>query len=166
MENIFSPNQVKSISKAVRIQNLFILVFAQYFAVFFLADSGHSFKSLLLDHKLFFLSLSTVLIAAGGYLINDYYDIKIDYVNRPEKVVVGKYISRRIAISLHTTFNFLGIAIGIFLSPWIGLVNLTSGTLLWLYSNYLKRQPLVGNIAIGLLSGAAILLVALLYPQN
>jgi 4-hydroxybenzoate polyprenyltransferase len=166
VENLFSPNQVKSITKAVRIQNLFILVFAQYFAVFFLSDPGHSLKSLLLDPKLFFLSLSTVLIAAGGYLINDYYDIKIDYINRPQKVVVGRSISRRSAIGLHTTFNFLGIAIGILLSPWIGLVNLTSATLLWLYSNYLKRQPLVGNLAIGLLSGAAILLVSLLYPQN
>ena len=116
MENIFSPNQVKSISKAVRIQNLLILVFAQYFAVFFLSNSGHTIKSVLLDPNLFLLSLSTVLIAAGGYLINDYYDIKIDYVNRPQKVVIGRSISRRIAISLHTSFNFLGIAIGIFLS--------------------------------------------------
>jgi 4-hydroxybenzoate polyprenyltransferase len=166
VKNIFSPKQIKSLPKAVRIQNLIILVLAQYFAVYFISNSGNNIKSILVDPRLFFLSLSTVLIAAGGYIINDYYDIKIDYINRPDRVVIGRNIPRRIAIILHTTFNFIGISIGILLSPWIGLVNLASATLLWWYSNYLKRQPLIGNISIGLLSGASVILVVFLYPRN
>jgi len=47
----------------------------------------------------FLLSLSTVMIAAAGYIINDYFDLKIDRVNRPDKIIVGKYIKRRIAMA-------------------------------------------------------------------
>jgi 4-hydroxybenzoate polyprenyltransferase len=120
-----------------------------------------------LDWRLFALSTSTVLIAAAGYIINDYYDVKIDLINKPERVVVGKSIRRRYALLFHTVLSILGVALGLVLNWKIGAINFLSGFLLWWYSNFLKRQPLVGNIAVAILTGLSIYVVAVLFdPFN
>ena len=93
------------------------------------------------------------MIAAAGNVINDYYDIKIDYVNRPNQVVVGRYLKRRAILFIHAGFNTLGILGGFLISWQIGLVNILAAGLLWLYSNQLKRLPLWGNLTVAILTG-------------
>ena len=61
-----------------------------------------------------------MIIAAGGYIINDYFDLNIDRVNRPEKLVIGKFIKRRWAILWHLGFSFVGIFLSMILSVRIG----------------------------------------------
>src|SRR5688572_22737914 len=87
---------IESMLKLTRFGNLVMIAFAQYFTAAFLID-----KQTIFDPRLLLLSLSTVAIAAAGYIINDYYDVKIDYINKPERVVVGKSITRRFAILFH-----------------------------------------------------------------
>jgi 4-hydroxybenzoate polyprenyltransferase len=152
---------IESILRLTRAWNLVIIVFAQYFTAYFLAN-----VEVFHDFKLFLLSLSTVLIAAGGYVINDYYDVKIDYVNNPERVVVGKTIHRRFAILFHIALSALGIFVGLFISWKLALVNFLSVTVLWFYSNLLMRLPFIGNFAVALLTGASIAVIILLYNAN
>lgn len=147
-----------SLLKITRFWNLFVIAIAQVFTAVFLID-----EKTLSDLHLYAACLSTVLIAAGGYIINDYYDVKIDYINKPQRVVVGRSITRRIAIFFHVLFSSAGVLLGLYLSPWIGLVNACCVLLLWSYSNYLKRLPLAGNLAIAILTGASIVLIDLLY---
>lgn len=110
------------------------------------------------------MALSTMMIAAAGYIINDYYDIKIDLINKPDRVVIGKGITRRYALFFHTALSVSGVGIGLLLSWQIAVVNFLSAFLLWLYSNNLKRQPFIGNFSIGILTAASIAVVNLLYP--
>lgn len=152
---------IESILRLTRAWNLVIIVFAQYFTAYFLAKAD-----VLHDLRLFLLSLSTVLIAAGGYVINDYYDVKIDYVNNPERVVVGKTIHRRFAILFHIALSALGIFVGLFISLKLALVNFLSVAVLWFYSNLLKRLPFIGNFTVALLTGASIAVIILLYHTN
>jgi 4-hydroxybenzoate polyprenyltransferase len=112
------------------------------------------------------LSLSTILIAAAGYVINDYYDIKIDYVNRPDRVVVGRFLKRRAILFIHAGFNTLGIAGGLYVSLELGLVNFFAAGLLWLYSNQLKRMPLWGNLSVAILTGLAVFVVYILFRES
>ena len=112
------------------------------------------------------LAVSTVLIAAGGYVINDYYDIKIDYLNRPRRVLVGDSMKRRVALVLHWIFSSLGILIGAFLNLQIFLANMLAVFFLWLYSNRLKRMPLFGNITVALLTSASLMILNFLYNDN
>lgn len=103
------------------------------------------------------LVLSSVLIAAGGYVINDYFDLKSDRVNRPGSNAVGKGVSRRMAMFLHIIFNSIGFLIGLFLAwksgVWrlIGIQVFTIAAL-WLYSSYLKKKPGYGDLVIAFLS--------------
>jgi 4-hydroxybenzoate polyprenyltransferase len=154
-------NLVESFLRLTRAWNLVIIVFAQYFTAFFLAKAD-----VLHDLKLFLLSLSTVLIAAGGYVINDYYDVKIDYINNPDRVVVGKTINRRFVILLHVALSVLGIFVGFFVSWKLAAVNMLSVSVLWFYSNLLKRLPFIGNFTVALLTGASIAILVFLYDVN
>ena len=162
-ENRLSPREIVQL---IRLPNLLIIFLTQYFTAIFLCGMDDSFKLYLFDPNLFLLSASTVMIAAGGYIINDYYDIKIDYINRPQKVVVGKLIKRRIALTTHLTFSFFGVLIGFFINLFIGGINLFAAFLLWFYSNHLKRLPFVGNVAIAFLTALGLLVVVILYPSN
>ncbi len=111
------------------------------------------------------LVAATVFITAGGYVINDYFDIKTDLINRG-KVIVGTRIPRRQAILWHSIFNILGVAAGIYISwkagyIWMGLLFLMVSGLLYFYSASYKRQFLVGNIIVAVLTGMVPMLVVL-----
>jgi 4-hydroxybenzoate polyprenyltransferase len=152
---------VVSFARLTRVWNLVIIAFAQYFTAAFLIDSRTVF-----DPRLFILSISTVAIAAAGYVINDYYDIKIDLINKPQRVVIGKSITRRYAILFHTLLSLMGVVLGLTLSWKIAAMNFFCATVLWWYSNNLKRQPFVGNFVVALLTGVAIWLVDSLYKTG
>ena len=152
--------------KLVRFPNLIIIAFTQYMAAVFLVGEKYKGFRVLNDLDLFLLVLSTVLIAAAGYIINDYYDVKIDFINKPNRVVVGKVLKRRIVMAAHSVLNVSGILIALSLSLWVGLVSFLCAFLLWLYSNQLKRLPLIGNLSVAALTGAALSLVAIYYQQN
>jgi 4-hydroxybenzoate polyprenyltransferase len=156
-----SSNFIESILKLTRFGNLVIIGFAQYFTAAILIN-----KSAIYDARLLLLVIATVSIAAAGYIINDYYDVKIDYINKPERVVIGKNITRRYAILFHVALSALGILIGLYLSWQIAIVNLGCVFLLWFYSNYLKRLPFVGNLSVALLTGTSIYVVDVLYRTH
>lgn len=147
---------IQSLLKLTRFWNLMIIVFAQYFTAAFLIGKS---TNIFLDGRFFLLSASTALIAAAGYIINDYYDVKIDFINKPDRVVVGKRITRRLAILFHVIFSGLGIWIGLHLSWRIAAINVLSVFFLWLYSNNLKRLPFVGNFMVAVLTGVSIYIV-------
>src|SRR5690349_17676374 len=110
-----------SFLRLTRAWNLLIIAITQYFTVAILINPKYVW-----DWRLFILSSSTVLIAAGGYIINDYYDVKIDLVNKPERVVIGKSITRRYAILLHSILSIVGILLGLILNWRIGVMNFAS----------------------------------------
>lgn len=118
----------------------------------------------------FLLSLSTVLIAAAGYIINDYFDINIDIINKPDKMVLDKIINRRWAMAWHTIFNMAGVSIG-FIVAWrigqiyLGFTQVFCSLLLWFYSTSFKRQVLIGNVLISLLTALAVVVVGFYEKQ-
>lgn len=105
--------------------------------------------------------LSTIFIAAAGYIINDYFDIKIDAINRPEKAILEHKIDRRAGIIFHSVFNVLGILLAAIVAfragkpHWLG-VQLTCSVLLFFYSSHFKRMFVVGNIVVALLTALTI----------
>jgi 4-hydroxybenzoate polyprenyltransferase len=150
-----------SLFRLTRFWNLLILAGCQYCAAGFLISTDFIF-----DPRLFLLVTSTVLIAAAGYIINDYYDVKIDLINKPDRVVIGKGITRRYAIFFHTALSLTGVGIGFLLNWRIGIINFGCAFLLWLYSNELKRRPFIGNFTVGLLTGMSVLIVDFIRPPN
>lgn len=152
--------------RLVRMSNLLIVAITQYLTRILLIGPRSEWKQIISDPYLFILSLSTVCIAAAGYIINDYFDIKIDIVNKPERVVVGRYLKRRWAMGAHQALNVLGAALGLLVGYWIFFVNVLSITSLWFYSERYKRAPFIGNLIVSLLTGTTLLILTLRYPDN
>lgn len=163
--------------RLVRLPNLLIMAFAMIMMRFFLVkpvldmlNCGQStdfFRHQLSPLHFWMLVLSVVLIGAAGYIINDYFDVRIDQVNRPETNVIDRGIKRRWAIVLHTIFNVTAVLLGVWVS-WknhlltLGLMLFIGApTLLWFYSTDFKKRILIGNVVIALLTGMVPLLEAL-----
>ncbi len=113
--------------------------------------------------------MSTILIAAAGYIINDYFDVRIDIINRPGKVIIGRLVSRRWAIALHTLFNIAGLLFALYLAwqlhnYWVISIQLACTVLLWFYSTTFKRQFITGNVAVALLTALTVLILAVFEP--
>lgn len=157
---------IKNFLKLIRINNLLIIFITQLTIKAFIIDRLTEGGSFVADPLFFLLNLSTILIAAAGYIINDYYDIKIDLLNKPGKLVIGKFISRRLALIWHLTLTVAGVVLGIYNGYLIGLLHALSAFVLWLYSNKLKRLALIGNISVAILSGLSVFLVAILYRRE
>jgi 4-hydroxybenzoate polyprenyltransferase len=105
-----------------------------------------------------------MFIAAAGYIINDYFDINIDEVNKPKRMVVDKIIHRRWAIAWHFILSISGIlltalALPFFEKWYLVLANMGCVALLWFYSTNFKKNLLIGNIVISLLTAWAILVI-------
>jgi 4-hydroxybenzoate polyprenyltransferase len=152
-------NWIKGIFLASRIPNLLIIGITQLLGALMLIRHGQADA---LDIKFLFLVVSTMLVAAGGYIINDYYDLKIDMVNRPQKVVVGRDLTRRKALMAHLSISISAILFGFFVSVQVALIHVFSVGVLWLYSNQLRRL-LIGKTVIACLTAISILLVGFTY---
>ena len=164
--SVTSPAFYYNYLKMIRVANLVIIAVTQYLTAIFLASPGDNLRSVVLDKGLFLLVLSTVFIAGAGYIINDYYDVKIDFVNKPKRVVVGKTLSRRWVVIGHLVLNIAAIGIGFYLSTTIGIINLIAAFSLWIYSNQLKRLPFIGNLIIGGLTGLTVLVVGQYFSER
>lgn len=112
-----------------------------------------------LGSKTFLLLLvSTLLIASAGNIINDYFDVRADRVNKPDRLIIGVHIKRRWAMLWHWAFNVMGLVLALYLgylmkNIWIPIIAFVSINLLWFYSTYYKRQPFTGNIIVAALLG-------------
>ena len=111
------------------------------------------------------LVVATVFLTAGGYVINDYFDIKTDLINKG-KVIVGTRIPRRQAMMWHNLFNIAGVSIGFYISWkagyfWLGTMFLVVSGLLYFYSASYKRQFLIGNLVVATLVAMVPLLVVI-----
>ena len=112
------------------------------------------------------LILATLLIAAGGYIINDIYDVETDSVNKPELVVIDKYISEKTANTLYIALTFIGALIGFYIANSIGRPQFFGffviiAALLYVYSTSLKRIAVVGNIVVSALVSSSLLIVGI-----
>jgi 4-hydroxybenzoate polyprenyltransferase len=170
----------------IRIENLLIIVATQYLFEYFvfkglfaapdqvLVDFYGSYQLYppfrfgpqLSHFDFFLLSLSTAMIAAAGYIINDYFDVKTDRINRPDRIVIDRGIKRRVAIAAHTVINIIGIALGLWVGHkagnyQLGLLHVFTAGLLWFYSTTFKKMFFIGNVVVALLTGLVPVIVAL-----
>jgi len=153
--------------RLIRYPNLIIIVLTQYLMRWGIIEPMLELNqfNLQMDSVHFFLLvLSTVTITAAGYVINDYFDTHTDLINKPGQVIVGTAIHRRFAIIFHSVLNVIGVGLGFYISlhigiPYLGFVFVLVAGLLWFYSTTYKRQFLIGNLLVALLTAVVPLMV-------
>ncbi|MCX6246875.1 MAG: geranylgeranylglycerol-phosphate geranylgeranyltransferase [Bacteroidetes bacterium] len=153
--------------KMIRWQNLAIIILLQYLLRYgilnaFLFHDHPGMISGLVDFSL--MVTATVLLTVGGYLINDYFDTRIDSVNKPKGNPVGTAINGRAVILAHIIVNLLAALIGFYLAYHLhtlsfGLIFPFISMLLWLYSARYKRTLAWGNLVVAILSAMVVFIV-------
>ena len=115
---------------------------------------------------LLLIILASVCIAAGGYVINDYFDVKIDRINRPDKLIITHSVSKDQAMLLYRIITIVGVCIGLWVA-WVlrsmplAIIYLMTPGLLWFYSSSYKRQFVLGNLIVSFVTALAPLSIAL-----
>ncbi|NQU33889.1 MAG: UbiA family prenyltransferase [Bacteroidetes bacterium] len=158
---------MKSILSLIRWPNLVIIAISMIFLMLFVIDPAlgiNGFSDGMTNLQFILLLVATLLIAIGGYIINDIFDINTDSINKAGKNVVGRSITIKQAYTYYWITTAGGIVAGTLLSYLInqinfGLIFLFSAGLLWFYSQKYQCQPLIGNIVISILSSISIGLV-------
>lgn len=154
---------MKYFLKLIRAKNLLIILMTMIGVAFYLIKSN-SFQKVDFHYLDYFLLIfSTMIIAAAGNVINDYFDVKADRINKPEKVIISKFMKPRWAILWHWTFNLVAFLIAVYLSVKYEtlifvFVHLLSINLLWFYSVQLKRKLVISNLIIAFLTALVPLL--------
>ena len=156
----------------IRFPYLLMIAFTQYvmrYAVILPLAQLHGVEFQLNGFTFFCLVFSTMCTAAAGYAINDYFDLKADKINRPDKVVIGKHIGRRKAMMAHIFLCATGILLGGYVTwaagiPELVVVYIVVAGILWLYSTIYKRQFLIGNVIVALFSALVPMMVLLDIP--
>lgn len=151
--------------KMIRLPNLFFMALTQVLFQFCIYHTLYKGSIPAGDLTRFILLVfASLFIAAAGYIINDYFDINIDEVNKPQKMVVDKVIHRRWAIAWHFMLSGAGIILTVLALPFLRhwyliLANVFCVVLLWFYSTNFKKSLLTGNIVISLLTAWTILII-------
>ena len=153
----------------IRWKNLLMIALMQYlikYALLLPFKETHGVLTSLSDFNFFLLVLATVLIAAGGYIINDIYDVEADKINKPNKLIINKHITENNATTLFMVFNIIGVGIGFYLANGIGKAGFYSiffiaSALLYVYSTSLKQIAVVGNVVVSIVVALSILLVGI-----
>ena len=156
-------NKIINFFKLVRIQNLIILILAQYMFYYFVYENFG-------DIKLYLLLLITFLITASGYIINDIFDVESDEINKPE-VIIGNHIPARIAIFWYYSLNIISVLLSCYLFYLLKnlycdiilfLIILSSIFILRWYSKVYKHRFIIGNFIIATLTSLSVFNVLLL----
>ena len=156
----------------IRYKNLLMLAFMQLlFRVDFVLL--RHIPLALTNFQYALLVLSTVLIAAAGYVINDIFDQDTDKINKPEKVIVGKSISENSAYSIYAGLNITGVCIGFYLSnvimkPSFATVFILIAATLYIYATSLKQMAVIGNIIVALVLSMSVIIIGVfdIYPAT
>lgn len=162
-----------SLLRLIRFTNLVMIAFSMYLirymiVVPFLKEAETT--SLLSAFHFSILTLSVVLTAAGGYVINNYFDTGIDAVNKPGSNPVGELISRKMSLFLYVMLTLGGIVSAVLFGESTGIryavlvVGMAAG-LLYFYSSSYKKMLLAGNIIIALLAALNIF-ITILFDKN
>ncbi len=159
--------RIKAYFLVFRVPNLIIIILTQFLVRYCIINSIFQFQGVGVQLDLsdfILLVLATILIAAGGYIINDYYDIDIDEFNKKKTNMIGREISIKTSWILYFSINTLAVILGFILASNIssfqlGFIFPIIAGLLWFYSTRYKGMLFWGNLIVALLAALVLLIV-------
>ncbi len=136
-----------SLVSVIRGYNILVLVLAQYLAAIFVFSPKKSLRNIIFDVDLLYIVLASVCVVASGYIINNFYDAKVDRINRPLKAGLDNYVKQSTKLKLYFTLNFLGFIFGCLISVKAALFFAIYIFAIWFYSHKLKKYPFTGLVS-------------------
>lgn len=160
---------IKAVLTMLRPSNLILLLLTQFFIRFFIIHPVYEVLKIQSSFHLsifIFTVLATVLVAASGYIINDYFDQNIDAINKPYRLHIHQYFTKQSIINLHLILNVIAVALATF-AAWkvnhlkLSFIFIVASGMLWFYSESFKKMFFVGNMVIAFFTAFAVLIPVL-----
>ncbi len=136
-----------SLLSVIRGYNILVLVLAQYLAAVFIFSPKKSLRDVFFDVDLLLIILASICVVASGYIINNFYDVKVDRINRPLKSSLDNSVKQATKLKLYFALNFLGFIFGFLISWKAALFFAIYIFAIWFYSHKLKKYPFTGLVS-------------------
>lgn len=131
----------------VRWYNILAVAVAQYLASIYILNPNDPKIELLLDYKLHLITISSAALIAAGYIINSFYDMEKDLVNRPNQNVFDRLVSKESSLAFYFILNGAGVVLAILVSKEVALLHFILSLVLWFYSHKLKKIPIIAEVS-------------------
>ncbi|PCJ64175.1 MAG: hypothetical protein COA58_14435 [Bacteroidetes bacterium] len=141
---------------SVRWKNVLFTAIVQYIAFLFAFNTKENIFHSLGEVKVHLIIISTALILAGGYIINNFYDVEKDLINRPHRTRFQNIVSRGFKLKFYLVLNLIGLAIALYASFHIFLFFCFYAFALWFYSHKLSRLVLIRELSASFLTVLAL----------
>lgn len=150
--NKVAIKKVFSLLSVIRGYNIIVLIATLYLAAIFILSDNNSAKTTLLDLHLHYIILANICVIAGGYIVNNFYDVQLDRINRPIKYGLDNYVKQETKLTIYFILNFLGFFFG-WLISWRAAVFFAFFIFgIWFYSHKLKKLPFLGLLSVTILT--------------
>ena len=169
MSPLFNRRQRYAIFKSwyvlrlVRWYSVLSVMIAQYLSALFLLNTGKSKIDLIIDPQLHISIFATAFIIASGFIINSFYDLERDTINRPDRVIFSRMVSQTTCLNMYFFFNTVGVVMSFYVDKGVMLFNLLFSRALWFYSHKLKKKAFLGELSAALLNIAPFFVVVIFY---
>ncbi len=144
-------HKIIGLFSVVRGYNIMLLIIAQYLSAIFVFDVGASLKTVFLDYYLHLVVLSTVCVVAAGYIINDFYDVSIDVINKPFKTHMGNWVRKKTKLQVYFILNGIAFLLASIISWKAALFFAVYIFFIWLYSHKLQKYPRIRVLSVSVL---------------
>jgi 4-hydroxybenzoate polyprenyltransferase len=149
----------------VRGYNILMITLAQYLASIYILAPNLPLRKVVFDGNLFVIVLSSALVIAAGYIINNFYDAEKDLINKPRKSMLDRLVSQRTKLSTYFVLNFLSVFFASYVS-FKAVVFFSAYIFgIWFYSHKLKKVPFLGNFVSATLAIAPFFAVFVYYKN-
>ncbi len=154
-----------SLFSVVRGYNILMVILAQYLASIYILAPHLPLRKVVFDGNLFVIVLSSALVIASGYIINNFYDAEKDLINKPRKSWLDRLVSQRTKLTTYFVLNFLSVFFASYVS-FKAVVFFSAYIFgIWLYSHKLKKVPFLGNFVSAILAIAPFFAVFVYYKN-
>ncbi len=147
----------------VRWYNILTMSIALYLSAIFLLNPDESKLAIVLDYRLHLNVFALCFIIMSGYIINSFYDLEKDMVNKPNETIFDRLVSKRMSFNFYFLFNTIGMIFSFFVGYKVLLLNFIFTSVLWFYSHKLRKYPVVGEISASLLTVTPFFSLSLYY---
>ena len=152
-----------SLFSVVRGYNILLLAVAQYLAAIYMLDGSRSLSAVFFDYKLMFIVLSSATAIAAGYIINNFYDRKKDFINRPQKAMIDSMVSDRTKLLVVAITATLALGMASLVSYRALLFFGAYIVAMCLYSAFLRRFTILSNMVSAFLVVTPFLAITIYY---
>jgi 4-hydroxybenzoate polyprenyltransferase len=154
-----------SLLSVTRVYNGFLVIFAQYLSAIYIFARAEPIELLLRNSELHLIVLASFLVVSAGYLINQYYDLPKDLINKPYKSMIDLQRTPSSLMRWYALLNLVALVLSLFVSLRATLFFLGYLLSIWLYSHRLRRLLIWGTLFSAFLAVSPITALFLYYQH-